>query len=45
VLKALQATSPDLVFVACHPADTVGIIRTAHEIKLVPKCSAAPPVA
>lgn len=37
VLKALQATSPDLVFVASYPADTVGIIRTAHEIKLEPK--------
>lgn len=37
VLKALQATSPDLVFVASYPADTVGIIRTAHEINLEPK--------
>jgi branched-chain amino acid transport system substrate-binding protein len=34
VLRSLQATSPDLVFVASYPADTVGIIRTAHEIKL-----------
>jgi branched-chain amino acid transport system substrate-binding protein len=34
VLKAVQATSPDLVFVGSYPADTVGIIRTAHEIKL-----------
>ncbi|WP_315838425.1 amino acid ABC transporter substrate-binding protein [Bradyrhizobium prioriisuperbiae] len=37
VMKALQATSPDLVFVASYPSDTVGIIRTAHEIKLEPK--------
>jgi branched-chain amino acid transport system substrate-binding protein len=37
VLKALQATSPDLVFVGSYPADTVGLIRTAHEIKLEPK--------
>jgi len=37
VLKALQATSPDLVFVASYPSDTVGIIRTAHEINLGPK--------
>jgi branched-chain amino acid transport system substrate-binding protein len=37
VLKALQATSPDLVFVASYPSDTVGIIRTAHEINLEPK--------
>ena len=37
VLKALQATSPDLVFVASYPSDTVGIIRTAHEINLEPR--------
>ncbi|MDQ0137628.1 branched-chain amino acid transport system substrate-binding protein [Neorhizobium galegae] len=37
VLKAIQATSPDLVFVASYPADTVGIIRTANEIGLKPK--------
>ncbi|OAE99719.1 branched-chain amino acid ABC transporter substrate-binding protein [Bradyrhizobium centrolobii] len=37
VLKAMQATSPDLVFVASYPSDTVGIIRTAHEINLEPK--------
>jgi branched-chain amino acid transport system substrate-binding protein len=37
VLKSLQATNPDLVFVASYPADTVGIIRTAHEIKLEAK--------
>jgi len=37
VMKALQATSPDLVFVASYPSDTVGIIRTAHEINLEPK--------
>ena len=37
VLKALQATSPDVVFVASYPADTVGIIRTSHEIKLEAK--------
>lgn len=37
VLKALQATSPDVVFVASYPSDTVGIIRTAHEINLEPK--------
>ena len=36
VLKALQATSPDLVFIGSYPSDTVGLIRTAHEIKLEP---------
>lgn len=37
VLKSLQATSPDLIFVASYPADTIGIVRTAHEIKLEAK--------
>jgi branched-chain amino acid transport system substrate-binding protein len=37
VLRALQATSPDLVFVGSYPADTVGMIRTAHEVKLSPR--------
>jgi branched-chain amino acid transport system substrate-binding protein len=37
VMKSLQATSPDLVFVASYPADTVGIVRTAHEIRLQAK--------
>ena len=36
VLKAVQATSPDLVFVGSYPSDTVGLIRTAHEVKLAP---------
>lgn len=37
ILKAVQATSPDLVFGASYPSDTVGLIRTAQEIKLEPK--------
>ena len=37
VLKALQATSPEIVFVASYPADTVGIIRTTYEVKLEPR--------
>jgi branched-chain amino acid transport system substrate-binding protein len=37
VLRSLQATSPDVVYVASYPADTVGIIRTAQEIKLEAK--------
>jgi branched-chain amino acid transport system substrate-binding protein len=36
VLKAIQARAPDVVFVGSYPADTVGMIRTAHEIKLKP---------
>jgi branched-chain amino acid transport system substrate-binding protein len=34
VLRALQARSPELVFVASYPSDSVGLIRTAHEVKL-----------
>lgn len=37
VLKAVQAAQPDLVFVGSYPSDTVGMIRTAREIKLEPK--------
>ena len=34
VMRAVQATNPDLVFVAAYPPDTVGIVRAAHEINL-----------
>ncbi|MBV9861212.1 MAG: amino acid ABC transporter substrate-binding protein [Alphaproteobacteria bacterium] len=34
LVRAVQATSPDLIFVASYPLDTVGIIRAAHEIGL-----------
>lgn len=34
VMRAVQATNPDLVFVASYPPDTMGIVRTAHEINL-----------
>ena len=37
VVRAVQAASPDIVFVAAYPPDTVGIIRAANEINLVPK--------
>ncbi|MBY0380377.1 MAG: amino acid ABC transporter substrate-binding protein [Xanthobacteraceae bacterium] len=37
VLTALKASSPDIVFVASYPADTVGIIRTVQEIRLEAK--------
>jgi branched-chain amino acid transport system substrate-binding protein len=39
VVRAVQAGSPDIVFVAAYPPDTVGIIRAANEINLVPKMS------
>ena len=37
ILKAVQAAQPELVFVASYPSDTVGMIRTAREIKLEPR--------
>jgi len=36
IIRAVQATHPDLVFVASYPADTVGIIRAVGEVGL--KC-------
>ncbi len=37
VVRAVQGASPDIVFVAAYPPDTVGIVRAANEINLVPK--------
>ena len=34
VLRAIQATNPDAVFVASYPPDSVGMIRAAHETGL-----------
>jgi branched-chain amino acid transport system substrate-binding protein len=34
IVRAIQATSPDLVFVASYPADSVGMLRAANEIGL-----------
>ena len=34
VVLAIQATTPDVVFVASYPPDTVGIIRAANEVGL-----------
>jgi branched-chain amino acid transport system substrate-binding protein len=34
IVRAIQATNPDLVFVASYPPDTVGIIRAADETGL-----------
>jgi branched-chain amino acid transport system substrate-binding protein len=34
VLRAIQVTNPDFIYVASQPTDTVGIIRAAHEIRL-----------
>src|SRR5262245_30237814 len=37
VVRAVQATNPDIVFIAAYPPDTVGIVRAADEVKLEPK--------
>ena len=37
ILRAIQALNPDIVFVAAYSADSVGIVRAANEIGLVPK--------
>ena len=34
IVRAVQATSPDIVYVASYPPDSVGIIRAANEIGL-----------
>jgi branched-chain amino acid transport system substrate-binding protein len=34
VIRAIAATSPDLVFVASYPLDSVGIVRAARELGL-----------
>ena len=34
IVRAVQATAPDEVFVASYPLDTVGIVRAANEIGL-----------
>jgi branched-chain amino acid transport system substrate-binding protein len=37
IMRAVQAANPDIVFVAAYPPDTVGIVRSAHEVALKPK--------
>jgi branched-chain amino acid transport system substrate-binding protein len=37
IVRAIQATNPDLVFVASYPPDTVGMIRAANEVGLQAK--------
>ncbi|HXQ53274.1 MAG TPA: amino acid ABC transporter substrate-binding protein [Stellaceae bacterium] len=34
IMRAVQATSPDIVFVAAYPPDTVCIVRAAAEVNL-----------
>ena len=37
VVRAMQATNPDIFLACSYPADTVGIIRASHEIGFKPK--------
>ena len=37
IIRAIQATEPDLVFVASYPPDSVGMVRAAHEVGLKAK--------
>jgi branched-chain amino acid transport system substrate-binding protein len=37
IVRAIQATNPDLVLVCSYPPDTVGVIRAAHEVGLKTK--------
>jgi branched-chain amino acid transport system substrate-binding protein len=37
IVRAVQATSPDIIYVASYPPDTVGIIRAANEVGLKAK--------
>jgi branched-chain amino acid transport system substrate-binding protein len=37
IIRAIQATNPDIVFVASYPPGSVGITRAAHEVGLRPK--------
>jgi len=34
ILRSVQATKPDIVFVAAYPTDGTGLVRAAHEIGL-----------
>lgn len=34
IVRAIQATSPDIVFIASYPVDSVGMVRAATEIGL-----------
>jgi len=37
IVRAVQATNPDVVFIASYPPDTVGIVRAVNEIGYKPK--------
>jgi branched-chain amino acid transport system substrate-binding protein len=37
ILRAIQATNPDLIYICAYPPDTVGFVRAANEIDLKTK--------
>jgi branched-chain amino acid transport system substrate-binding protein len=37
IIRAIQATSPDLVYVGCYPPEAAGIVRAASELDLKTK--------
>jgi branched-chain amino acid transport system substrate-binding protein len=37
MVRAIQATNADIVYIAAYPPDNVGIIRAANEVGLTPK--------
>ncbi len=37
IVRAIQATSPEIVYVACYPPNSVGIVKSASEIGLKAK--------
>ena len=44
IVRAVQASQPDLVFLASYPTDTVGITRSIHEIGLKTRLIGGGPV-
>jgi branched-chain amino acid transport system substrate-binding protein len=37
VIRAIQATNPDIVFVASYPPDSAGMVRALHEVRYRPR--------
>ena len=37
IVRAIEATSPDIVYVASYPPDSVGMVKAAHEVGLKAK--------
>jgi branched-chain amino acid transport system substrate-binding protein len=44
IVRAVQASKPDLVFLASYPTDTVGIVRSIHEVGLKTRLIGGGPV-